>query len=127
MSKIGKAATLNLAPTTQINDTGIQPIEYKVLVRLDPVMPDKKIGSIFIPDEHIERQQMAGTEATLLSVGALAFTETLPDGSWRRWPDAPRPGDRVLMDKYSGNPPKAGDIENLVRICNDQDVLAVLR
>lgn len=96
----------------------IHPVEYRVVVRLDPVA--EKVGSIFIPDESRERDQMAMTEATLVSASAMAFED------WKG--TIPQPGDRVLIAKYAGTEPKAGDVgKSLLRICNDKDIVAVLR
>ena len=103
------------------NDTGIQPLEYRVLIRLEP-QPDK-IGSVHVPDQYRERLQMAGVRATLIAVGGLAFTQD----NGEPWPDAPKPGDQVVVEQYSGQPPKAGDLECLLRVCNDKDVVAVLK
>ncbi|KKN77970.1 hypothetical protein LCGC14_0355350 [marine sediment metagenome] len=105
------------------NDTGIYPVEYKVLIRLDPI--DGKTGSIFLPDDHLTRKQMAQPVATLIACGALAFQD--PQGDGEKWPDAPKPGDKIIVGKYDGMPPGADDIENLLRICNDTDVVAVVR
>lgn len=97
------------------NDTGIRPTEYRVLIRLDPV-ERKTAGGIYIPDATAERNQMAATKATILAVGGNAFEE------WRDDP-LPKPGDRVLISKFAG---KAPETDDLVRICNDKDIIAVL-
>lgn len=99
------------------NPTGIQPTEFRVLVRLDPV-DEKTEGGVYIPDTRQDRNQMAETEATLIAVGGRAFEDF----------GEPRPvvGDRVLVTKYAGETPKAGDFTDLYRICNDKEIVAVL-
>lgn len=100
------------------NPTGIQPTEFRVLIRLDPV-EEKTQGGVIIPEVRQDRDQMAETEATLIAVGGRAFEDF---GS-----PIPQVGDRVLVRKYAGETPKAGDPTDLYRICNDKDIVAVLR
>lgn len=107
------------APSSPIppNPTGINPVEYKVLIMLEPV-EEKTEGGIYRTAEGQEREQAAGTSALLVAVGGNAFSDW--DGR------IPVPGDLVLLNKYAGSPPKAGDFRNLYRICNDKDICAVL-
>lgn len=99
------------------NPSGLHPVEYKVLVRLDPV-EERTAGGIFIPDDRQDRDQMAQTYATLIEVGGNAF---------EGWEDrVPKPGDRILIDKYAGTTPKAGDFTDLYRVCNDKDIVAII-
>lgn len=100
-----------------INTSGIQPVEYKVLIRLDPVKEQTESG-LYLPEETQERGQAAETFATLIAVGGNAFE------GWNE--PIPKVGDRVLVDKYAGAPPKAGDFKNYHRLCNDKDLCAVL-
>ncbi len=97
------------------NQSGISPREYRVLVKPDKV-EQKTAGGIYIPDQVNERNQMAECRGCLVDVGGIAFEE---------WPDAPRPGDRVLIAKYSGIVTKGADGEEY-RVCNDKDITAVL-
>lgn len=99
------------------NPTGITPVEYKILVRLD-VVEEKTVGGIIIPDGRNEINQMAQTYATLIAIGGMAFSD------WKG--TVPKVGDRILINKYTGQPPKAGDIENLYRLGNDKDVVAII-
>lgn len=102
-----------------LNPTGMHPVEYKCLVRLDPV--DEFVGAsktIIAPDIDRDRRQQAETFATLVEIGGRAF-EDFGEG-------APKLGDRVLVEAYAGAPPKKGDFENLYRFCNDKDIIAVI-
>ena len=100
-----------------LNPTGIHPVEYKVLIMLEPVK-EKTDGGIIKTQEGQEREQAAGTHALLVEAGGNAFED------WKG--TIPKPGDLVLLNKYAGSPPKAGDFRNLYRICNDKDICAVL-
>ena len=80
---------------TVINDTGIEPVEYRCVVRLDTLKDDdgdqKSAGGIIIPQDRTDRDQMAYTKATLLAVGGNAF------GDWEG--RIPQVGDRVMVAK----------------------------
>lgn len=109
-----------------MNESAITPVEYKCLIRLDPVQ-EKTAGGILLPDDRKERDQMAATEATLLKVGGMAFHELSANGQFVPWMDpVPRPGQRVLVNKYAGQAPKSGDTRSTVRLCNDKDIIAVM-
>lgn len=101
------------------NPSGIHPVEFKVLVKLDPV-EEMTAGGIIKPDMRKERDQMAETYATLIEVGGNAFTDPQWEGR------VPQPGDRILINKYSGQTPTAGDTEDLYRLCNDKDIVAII-
>ncbi len=99
------------------NETGMVPVEYKVLVKLDPV-EEKTSGGIILPEDRKERDQMAATAGTLIAVGGNAFE----DWNGRK----PGVGERILISKYAGQTPKAGDTESLYRFCQDKDIIAVI-
>lgn len=100
------------------NPSGIQPTEFKVLVRPAPV--ETKIGSIIIPEQHLEKKEFARVEGTLIAVSPAAFNY---DGMAPEM--APKVGDRVLYAKYSGLEIKGKDgVE--YKIINDRDICAVL-
>lgn len=101
---------------TFINDTGIEPVDYKCVIRLFPA-EEKTIGGIIIPDDRKDRDQMAATRATLLACGGNAFKDW--DGR------KPVPGDRVEVSKYAGVTREA-DPTDLVRIIQDKEILGVL-
>lgn len=99
------------------SDIPFQPVEYKVLIRLDQ-LEQKTAGGIIIPDERRDRDQMAQTEATLVAVGGNAFED---------WGEPkPKPGDRILVAKYAGERPSK-DENNPYRLCNDKDICAIIR
>lgn len=103
------------------NQSGIYPVEYKVLIA--PVEVDEKTkGGIIIPDQTKERDQFAQMKGTLVACSPHAFT-------YENWKDSanakPKPGDEVLFAKYAGAVVDGKDGKKY-RICSDKDVTAVL-
>ena len=103
------------------NESGILPVEYKVLVQ--PVEVDEKTkGGIILPDEKKERDQFAQMQGTLVACSPHAFSYE----DWQVAPDQkPKPGDRVLFAKYAGAVVDGKDGKKY-RLVNDKDVAAVL-
>jgi chaperonin GroES len=102
---------------SDINDTGITPVEFKVLVRVIE-SEERTKGGIFIPQDVKERHDMAQTEGILLAVGGNAFED------WKG--RVPQVGDRVMIAKYAGLVKRDKDGRELLRVCNDKDLSAVL-
>lgn len=98
------------------NPSGITPVDVKVLVRPDPV-EEKTAGGIIRPDAIREREKYATVKATLIAKGQSTFAE---------WREQPKPGARVVLAQYSGANIKGDDGEEY-RICNDEDIIAVLK
>lgn len=96
---------------------GIQTLEYKVLIKPDPV-DRKTAGGIYIPEDVATKEEMAQQKGTVVSVGGNAFED---------WKDAqlPKVGSRVLFGKYKGTEVQGAD-EQSYRICNDKDITALL-
>lgn len=122
MSKALKAALAarcgagNLMSVVAKNAAGIDPLEYKVLVR--PVEVDQKTrGGIILPDETKERDQHAAMEGEVIAISPLAF---------KYEDDAPRPhvGATVIFARYSGINVTGKD-GVAYRLMNDKDVVAV--
>lgn len=102
----------------------ITPLEYNCVVELEPV--EKKTASgLYLPDERAERDQMAHTVARLVKAGAKAFTDEHAAGSGRKWDDAPKEGDRVMIRKYAGQI-RTADPTDRIRIVADKEIVAVL-
>lgn len=101
------------------NESGVYPVEYKVLV--SPIEVDEKTkGGIFLPDTTKERDQFAQMQGTLVAVSPLAFTY---EGGveWSK----PKPGDKVLFAKYAGTVVDGKDGKKY-RLISDKDIGAVL-
>jgi len=78
-----------------INESGIQPLEYKVLVKLDPPEEVSKGGIVVTTGEETEREAMAQIKGTVVAIGHSAFCDWKPGGQ-------PRIGDRVMISKHEG-------------------------
>lgn len=111
-------ARIRLADEVFRNTSGIEPVEFKVVVR--PRKAEEKVGSIHLPQQVVERDQHAAMEGTLVAVSPFAFT-------YEEWPASarkPEPGDTVIFARYSGINQKGADGESY-RIMNDKDIVAV--
>lgn len=98
-----------------LNDSGLVPVEYKCVVKLERA-EEKTAGGIILTKTTVDREQMATTTATLLAVGGNAFD------TWEgRKPEC---GDRVMINKYAGQYRK--NDADPYRVCNDKDILAVI-
>lgn len=95
-------------------ETKIVPIEYKVLVRLDPV--EEKQGLIYKPETTKDREQHAQVSGTLVDTGGMAFED------WQG--RIPRIGEKILVAKYAGL--TIPGFDPLLRLCNDKDVAAII-
>jgi co-chaperonin GroES (HSP10) len=79
-----------------MNNSGIQPMEYNVLV-LPKEVETKTKGGLILADQTVEKEKFGRMEGTLVAVSPLAF-------NFDDWPsDARKPqvGDRVLFSKYN--------------------------
>ena len=94
---------------------GIQPVEYKVLVKPDPV-DEMTRGGLFVPDTVNEKLAIAQQKGTLIAIGGKAF-EDFGD---------PKPaiGDKILFAKYAGFMIRQDRDE--YRVVNDKDVACII-
>lgn len=102
------------------NPSGINPTEFRVLVKPDSAEQITK-GGIIIPDQAKDREQYAAMKGTLIAASPVAFT-------YAEWPEGtplPKPGDKVLYEKYAGALVKGNDGQEY-RVINDKDIHAVL-
>lgn len=96
------------------NNSGIQPVDLKVLFLPDPT--EEKIGSILLSDQEKERRAWKRNRGTIVALGKSTFAE---------WLEKPQPGDRVVISQNAGS--KAlGDDDQEYWIINDEDILARL-
>lgn len=95
----------------------ILPVEYRVLVRLDPVKDTAgEKGVIYMPQTTKDREQHAQVAGILEAVSEMAFE------GWNG--TIPKVGDHVLVAKYAGMTVPGPD--SLLRICNDKEIAAVI-
>ena len=117
---MSKSALARL-PERSINPSGIEPIEFKVVVRPAQAVAKTK-GGIMLPEVVVERDQHAAMEGTIAAISPLAFT-------YEEWPASarkPEIGDTVIFARYSGITMKGNDGQDY-RIVNDKDIVAVRR
>jgi co-chaperonin GroES (HSP10) len=97
------------------------PLEFNVVVELDPVESKTK-GGIILLDTQKERDQLACEEGTLVAISPLAFTYASP----AEWGDTPKPavGQRVMIKRYDGLL-REKDGRNF-RIVQDKSVVALI-
>jgi co-chaperonin GroES (HSP10) len=87
------------APFFGKNESGCKPIGDRVLIR--PDIAAAKSGSIELPQDVVERAQLASSSGVIVECGEGAFSwnsdRTRPfDG------EKPKTGDRVYFDRYAG-------------------------
>lgn len=100
-----------------VNRSGIQPIEYKVLV-LPDTLSDETVGGIIRPDRVKEIEQAASVRGYLVAFGGKAF-EDFGD-------PVPEIGSRIQYAKYSGVHQVPGADGNQYILCNDKDIAAII-
>lgn len=101
---------------------GISPLGDKVLIR-----PDKAaeiVGKIHIPQDVTYRHSLAAESGVVMAVGEGAFKwnsdKTTPfEGR------VPKPGDRVIIEKYSGQVTR-GDDKEIYRLMESACVAAII-
>lgn len=104
------------------NESGILPVEYKVLVKVKASKKNKygeevTESGLVIARRTTEREEIAKVEAELIDVGGNAFED------WKG--RIPKPGDSVLIAKYAGMVSKGANGEEY-RLINDKDIAAIL-
>lgn len=101
------------------NESGLNPVEFNVVVRMDPVEV-KTAGGIILPATKTEREELAADEGTLIAVSPHAF-------SYADWPEGarmPQVGDRILFAIYEGRLWERGGVK--YRLIKDKAVIAVI-
>ena len=104
-----------------MNNSGIIPLDMRVLVKPDAVEEVTK-GGIILAASVVEQEKYATVKATLVASGVNAFAEARSNPEFT----PPKPGDRVMIAKYGGVNIK-GDDGDEYRIMNDADVVALLK
>ena len=107
-----------------MNNTGIHPTEFKLLVKPKAAEEVTK-GGIIIPAAKSEAEKFAQTEGVVIAVSPLAFTYAKPEEWEAANAKPPQPGQTVLYAKYAGNWVKGKDGGEYLLI-NDKDVTAIL-
>ena len=100
-----------------VNESGFQPVEYKVLIAPSEVEEVSK-GGIIIPESAKEKEKFAKAEGIIVAIGAICFTEP-------EWLHCPKVGDTVLFDKYAGCLVKGKDGKSY-RLISDKEIGAIV-
>ena len=99
------------------NDSGINPIGWRVLIKPQEVREVSQGGIILSTDKGKEREQMANTTGIVIAMGDQCYA------------DEPNPwckvGDKVIFAKYAGLMYLGRD-SNAYRMINDKDVTGYL-
>jgi co-chaperonin GroES (HSP10) len=118
-----KLSGINYKPLPKMAelDPGIEALGFKLLVLCREIEEKSATGSIIIPkvEGNLQREEEAGSEGMVVSLGMQAGSE--------RWPEGyVKPGDLILFARYSG---KAAEFEGkdgrTYRIMNDEDVIGL--
>lgn len=103
------------------NNSGIVPLQYKVIIKVDPTETVTK-GGVIIPEHAQDRRAFEVTRGDVVAVGPAAFTdgEQFPEGSPK-----PQVGDRIWFDKHAGSQVKGREGDIVYRIVEDTDVVGI--
>jgi co-chaperonin GroES (HSP10) len=97
----------------------VVPAGHRVLVRIEKA-EEVTSGGIIVPKSIADRNTEAGIFGEVLAVGDTAWK----DFGGRSWACV---GDRVAVSKYSGFNIEDPDTNEVLRLCNDEDILAVIK
>lgn len=100
------------------NESGLSPLEFNVVVRMDPVKT-KTAGGLYLPETKKDRDEMSADEGTLVAISPHAFDYA----DWGAHPK-PQPGDRVLFAQFDGRLWERGGVK--YRLIKDKSLIAVI-
>lgn len=103
---------------TAINISGIIPLEYYILVKLD-VVEERTKGGIILTADTQERETQAQASGVLVDIGPLAFLYEVENDT------IPKLGQRVAFAKYGGQE-RTGKDGMRYRLLRDGDLSAIL-
>jgi co-chaperonin GroES (HSP10) len=101
------------------NESGLAPVEYNLVIRMDPV-EEKTASGLYLPSTKTDRDELEADEGVIVAMSPLAF-------SYAEWPEGtrlPQVGDRVLMARFDGRIWKRGSAT--YRLIKDKSVIAVV-
>lgn len=102
------------------NNSGIRPVDYKVLV-LPQEIERKTKGGLILADQTVEKEEFGRKEGILVAVSPMAF-------KFADWPadvSPPKVGDRVMFSKYQAEQVQGRDGATYW-IMNDKSIMAVI-
>src|SRR5687768_4507965 len=98
------------------NESGLNPVEYNIVVRMDPV-EEVRASGIIVPQQNVARLEIEADEGVMVAVSPHAF-------SYAEWGDAqpPKVGDRILMAQFDGRVWRREGVT--YRLIKDKSVIA---
>ena len=105
------------------NTSGIVPMQYKVLVRVEEA-PEKTKGGLIIPDTSKDSMQFEVTRGQIVAVGPAAFTD---EDQYPANTPVPQLGDFIWFDKHSGTQMRDKTIDRVLwRVIEDTDITGLV-
>lgn len=101
------------------NGSGLIPLEFFVVVELDP-LEERTKGGIILPAQVSDKDKLATQEGTLVAASPHAFTYA----EWRADMRKPDVGERVLFKRYAGALHERDG--RTYRLLNDKDLVAIV-
>jgi len=98
--------------------TDLIPMEYRVVIELDPINDRSPSGLVILTDEIADRMRLEAVEGKVIAVSPLAF-------KFEKGAPKAEIGDRVFFNRYSGS--LIARNEKWVRIVTDRDIVAVVQ
>lgn len=102
-----------------MNDSGLIPLEFFVVVEIDQ-QDEKTKGGIILPPQVSDKDKLATQEGTLVAASPHAFTYA----DWQADMRKPQIGERVLFKRFSGSLHERDG--RTYRLLNDKDLVAIL-
>ena len=102
-----------------VNSSGLIPVEFFVVVELDPA-EEKTKGGLYLPPSVQDKDKVSAQEGTLIAVSPHAFDYAAD------WPEGSKPqvGQRVLFKRYDGSLHERG--ERQFKLLNDKSIIAIV-
>lgn len=104
-----------------MNKTGIEPVQFRVLISVDEV-DEMTEGGLWLTQQTVENEQMGHDRGTLIAVSDMAFSD------WNG--QKPQVGDKIIFKKFAGTIIQYRDEKKVIgkyRLCNDKDIFAIIR
>lgn len=104
-----------------MNKTGIEPVQFSVLINVEEI-DEMSSGGLWLAPEAHEREQMGHDRGILIDKSDMAFSD------WNG--QKPQVGDKVIFKKFAGTVIQHRDEKKIIgkyRLCNDKDIFAIIR